>query len=141
MRLKRIQIMNYRSVNDTGWFDVEPDKTVLVGPNEAGKTAVLRALETVSMPPPQKPALDPLRDYPRARYAAEIGITVEPKDAPVATAEFALDDIDRAQIAEVAPHLGSAKSLTLTSYHNNVVRYSFDQPMWANLSDPDIAAR
>ncbi len=135
MKLKRVHITNYWSVNDTGWFEVEPDKTVLVGPNEAGKTAVLRALETVSMPPPQKPALDPLRDYPRARYATEIGITVESKDAPVAAAELELDDIDRAQIAEVAPHLGGAQALTLTSYHDNAVRYHFDQPMQAKLSE------
>lgn len=135
MRLKRVQITNYRSVNDTGWFEVEPDKTVLVGPNEAGKTAVLKALETVSMPPPQKPNVDPLRDYPRARYATEIGITVEPRDAPVASAEFELDDIDRAQIAEVAPHLGAAQTFMLTSYHNNEIRYLFDQPTRATLAE------
>src|SRR5215813_15583567 len=51
MKLKKARVQNYWSIHDTGWFDIEDDKTVIVGPNEAGKTAVLRALQTVNMPP------------------------------------------------------------------------------------------
>ena len=68
MRVKQVRVQNYRSVHDSRWFDVEPDKTVLVGPNEAGKTAVLRAMQKVAMPPGEEPGLEPLRDYPRRRY-------------------------------------------------------------------------
>ena len=50
MRLKRAQIQNYRSIRDTGWFDVDEAKTILVGPNEAGKTAILEALQRVNAP-------------------------------------------------------------------------------------------
>ena len=42
MRLTKARVQNYRSVRDTGWFDVEHTKTIMVGPNEAGKTAFLR---------------------------------------------------------------------------------------------------
>ena len=38
MKLTQARVQNYRSVRDTGWFDVEDAKTILVGPNEAGKT-------------------------------------------------------------------------------------------------------
>ena len=41
MRLARARVQNYRSIKDTGWFDVEPGKTILVGANEAGKTALM----------------------------------------------------------------------------------------------------
>ena len=41
MRLTHVRVQNYRCVRDTGWFKVERAKTILVGPNEAGKTAVL----------------------------------------------------------------------------------------------------
>jgi hypothetical protein len=30
MRLKKVRIQKYRSVRDTGWFDVESSKTILV---------------------------------------------------------------------------------------------------------------
>jgi len=33
MRLIRARVMKYRSIKDTGWFDVERTKTILVGPN------------------------------------------------------------------------------------------------------------
>ena len=55
MRLTHVRVQNYRSVRDTGWFDVEKAKTILVGPNEAGKTAVLEALQRINPPPPPPP--------------------------------------------------------------------------------------
>ncbi|MCY3950082.1 MAG: AAA family ATPase [Acidimicrobiaceae bacterium] len=48
MRLKKARIQNYRSIRDTGWFDVDEAKTILVGPNEAGKTAILEALQRIT---------------------------------------------------------------------------------------------
>ena len=41
MRLIKARVQGYRSVIDSGWFDVESGKTILVGPNEAGKTAIV----------------------------------------------------------------------------------------------------
>ena len=64
MRLVKAKVTNYRSIKDSGWIDFERDKTILVGPNEAGKTAILRALQQIN-PPPDVAKLDALRDYPR----------------------------------------------------------------------------
>ena len=51
MRLTHVRVQNYRSIRDTGWFGVEQAKTILVGgPNEAGKTAVLEALQQINCP-------------------------------------------------------------------------------------------
>ena len=66
MRLRKARVQNYRSIRDTGWFDVEKDKTILVGPNEAGKTVVLQALQQIN-PPDGIAKFDPLRDYPPSR--------------------------------------------------------------------------
>ena len=52
MKLTRVRVQNYRCVRDTEWFDIEQAKTILVGPNEAGKTAVLKALQRITPPPP-----------------------------------------------------------------------------------------
>ena len=50
MRLSSARVQKYRSVKDTGWFDVEEQKTILVGSNEAGKSAVLQALQQLKPP-------------------------------------------------------------------------------------------
>lgn len=67
MRLVEARVQNYRSIIDTGWFSVEENKLILVGPNEAGKTAILQALQQLS-PPEGVKELDELRDYPRSKY-------------------------------------------------------------------------
>ena len=52
MKLTRVRVQNYRSVRHTEWFDIEQAKRILVGPKEAGKTAVLEALQRITPPPP-----------------------------------------------------------------------------------------
>ena len=91
MRLTHVRVQNYRSVRDTAWFEVEQAKTILVGPNEAGKTAVLEALQRIN-PPDGVRGFDPLRDYPRKLYNADIQSgRLDPKSIPVASAQFELE--------------------------------------------------
>jgi hypothetical protein len=136
MKLKKARVQNYWSVHDSGWFDIEGDKTVIVGPNEAGKTAVLRALQTVNLPPGRALELDPLRDYPRSRYREIDEGLVELSDAIVATAVFALEDHDRVVLGEFAPHLETATELHLSRYYDGSRRYWFgDLEMWAHYED------
>ena len=93
MRLVKARIQNYRSIHDTGWFDVEVLKTILVGPNEAGKTAILRALQQIN-PPRDEARLDPLRDFPRSRYTDLASGKLLASEVVVAEAHFQLDDED-----------------------------------------------
>jgi predicted ATP-dependent endonuclease of OLD family len=67
MHLVRARVENYRSVRDTGFFEIEAGKTIMVGPNEAGKSAVLQALQQIN-PPEGIKRFEALRDYPRALY-------------------------------------------------------------------------
>lgn len=98
MRLIAARVQNYRSIRDTGWFDVEKDKTIFVGPNEAGKTAVLQALQQIR-PPDDIPGFDPLRDYPRSAYNADLQSgRLDPSKIVVATAKFGLEADDVAAI-------------------------------------------
>lgn len=100
MRLTQARVQNYRCIRDTGWFDIEQAKTILVGPNEAGKTAVLEALQQLNSPEGVK-AFDPLRDYPRKLYNADIQSQKRnPTMIPVASARFALDSEDLAELPE-----------------------------------------
>ncbi len=99
MRLKKARVTNYRSVVDSGWFDIESAKTIMVGPNEAGKTAVLQALQQIN-PPADVAKFDALRDYPRSKYNDITTGRVDPKDLTVVEVEFELDADDKAAIPE-----------------------------------------
>ena len=105
MRLKKARVRNYRSIRDSGWFDVESDKTILVGPNEAGKTVLLRALQQINRPD-GVPGFDPLRDYPRSQLTdLKIDETSmgnhTPSEVPVVEAHFGLGEIDRQAVMEI----------------------------------------
>jgi len=72
MKLSKARVCKYRSIRDTGEFEVENGKTILVGPNEAGKTVILQALQQLHAPEGIQ-GFDPLRDYPRSEYNKDIG--------------------------------------------------------------------
>lgn len=93
MKLKKAKVTNYRSVKDSGWIAFEEGKTILVGPNEAGKTAILRALQQIN-PPDDVPKLHALRDYPRGDYNDITTNKVKPSETAVVEAHFALDADD-----------------------------------------------
>lgn len=63
MRVESATVSNFRCVIDSGQFEVEPDKTILVGINEAGKTALLKALQH-ARPTDDTAAIDWLFDAP-----------------------------------------------------------------------------
>ncbi len=99
MRLARARVTNYRSIKDTGYFDVDPEKTILVGPNEAGKTAILQALQHLEPPDGISP-LDPLRDYPRSKYNEISTKKVDPSAVTIVEGHFKLDPHDQALVEE-----------------------------------------
>lgn len=63
MKLKTVHVTNFRSVLDSGFVEIG-ETTCLVGKNEAGKTAFLRALEGLK-PVDKSFKYDRTRDYPR----------------------------------------------------------------------------
>ena len=100
MRLIKARVQGYRSIVDTGYFDIEDRKTIMVGPNEAGKTAILQALQKLN-PPEEIELFDPLRDYPRAKYDADIkNGGIKPEDFTVVEGLFKLEEADKIDIAE-----------------------------------------
>ena len=123
MRLTHVRVQNYRCVRDTGWFDVEQAKTILVGPNEAGKTAVLEALQQINPPPDGARGFDPLRDYPRKLYNADIQSQKRnPSEIPVASAQFALEPDDLAGLPDGFPATG----YSCTRYLDNKLVHSLE---------------
>lgn len=64
MKLKKVQVTNFRSVEDSEEFDID-SVTCLVGKNEAGKSALLLALAALNPNSSTPVLMDKERDYPR----------------------------------------------------------------------------
>ncbi|MFC5196623.1 AAA family ATPase [Bizionia hallyeonensis] len=97
MKLIKARVQNYRSIKDTGEFDIEELKTIMVGPNEAGKTVLLKALQQLSRPTGVK-GFDIIRDYPRSLYNDITTKKVKAEDVEVVRGHFKLDEEDKAEI-------------------------------------------
>lgn len=97
MRLTKARVQNYRSVKDTGEFSIENFKTILVGPNEAGKTVVLKALQQLNLPEGVD-GFDEIRDYPRSLYNDITTGKVKASEIEVVRGWFTLDAEDKALV-------------------------------------------
>lgn len=97
MRIIKARIQNYRSIIDTGEFEIEDLKTIMVGPNEAGKTVILKALQQLNKPE-DVAEFEALRDYPRSNYNDITSGRLQTEDITVVTGWFRLDEDDKEKI-------------------------------------------
>lgn len=90
MRLTKAQITNFKCVDDSNEFSLD-DVTCLVGKNEAGKTAVLKALYRLNPTDNTDEQYDKQRDYPR-RYLLDYDEIHKGEEATVITTHWSLSD-------------------------------------------------
>jgi len=120
VRLDSFRVQNYKRIEDTGWVRAG-NLTVLVGKNEAGKSAILRGLSKIK--PSDGELYDGLREFPRRRFSDQFD-----ESAPVGSAHFLLDEADREALGDVSPLLRAAMAVTVTRTYAN--RYLVDfEPM------------
>ncbi len=113
MKLKTVQVTNFRSVEDSDAFEIG-DVTCLVGKNEAGKSAILLALAALNPHPETPAALDKERDYPR-RHLNLYSDRHLKNDAIAVTTQWTLDDDELSRIA-AAVGAGALKSPNVTVF-------------------------
>ncbi|MDE0317923.1 MAG: AAA family ATPase [Candidatus Poribacteria bacterium] len=92
MKLTKVRISNFQCIHDSTEFDIG-DITCLVGKNESGKTALLKALYRLNPINPADGAFEPMDDYPRENleeYEIEVA-TGKRKPAQVVQAAYTLD--------------------------------------------------
>ena len=117
MKLATVRITNFQSINDSTEFTIG-DVTCLVGKNEAGKTALLKALYRLNPLLPEDGTFDPTDDYPRSAvndYEADVDAGRR-NPAQVVVATYALEPSDIAAVTKAfGPHClrGDAPTLTL----------------------------
>jgi energy-coupling factor transporter ATP-binding protein EcfA2 len=98
MKLVKVQVTNFRSVEDSEEFDLR-QILCLVGKNEAGKTAILQALAGLNPHPSTPITFNVEQDYPR-RHLTEYARRHKDEQAVVITTEWTLTLEERAAIIE-----------------------------------------
>lgn len=99
MRLVKANVTNFRSVEDSGEFDIG-QVVCLVGKNEAGKSALLQALAALNPHPSTPQNFDKERDYPR-RHLASYAERHPKEEATAIQTEWDLDDEELAELEEL----------------------------------------
>jgi len=117
MMLTAFKVTNYRCVLDSNWIELK-DLAVLVGKNEAGKTAILRALHKFNPSKPDPYNMD--REWPRGHRQSR-----DPK-APVVTAKFAFSAEEKEQLRTVKFTYDYPESITITKNYAGENTYFFE---------------
>jgi hypothetical protein len=99
MRLVRAKVENFRSVENSGEFNLDAQSTCLVGKNEAGKTALLTALYRLNPIFEAESKFDRQKDYPR-RYLGDYAERHNGTDPNVVTTWWELEPTDRERLTE-----------------------------------------
>ncbi len=129
---KRFRVLNYRNIDDSGWIPLER-VTAFVGRNEAGKTALLKALHKFN--PATEEPYNPQREFPRDRFTAEFRGGGE---WPVCRVEFDLSADFRKELNERLGGAGIPQKAVLTRYYDGSLEYEYDKELPEDSVDPGV---
>ncbi|MBS3947904.1 MAG: ATP-binding protein [Dethiobacter sp.] len=118
MKLKAFRVLFYRSILDSGWIDVD-DITVIVGKNESGKTALLKALHKFNPFNPEPYNID--REWPRGHRRERS------PDAVVVEARFEFTDAEKAQVHDLCPANVTPSGVQISKTYNGDFKITFLQ--------------
>lgn len=127
---KRFRVLNYRNIDDSDWIPLERI-TAFVGRNEAGKTALLKALHKFN--PATEEPYNPQREFPRDRFTAEFR---DGSDWPVCSVEFELSADFRRELGERLNGAGIPQKAVLTRYYDGSLAYRYDTEVSDDPLDP-----
>lgn len=138
MKLTKVRVTNFRSILDSNEFKIG-DVTCLVGKNESGKTALLKALYRLNPVNKEDDRFNITDDYPRGNlydYEEKIDSGDE-EPAEVVHATYTLETEDLNAVKEVfGPGCLKDKEPTLTlkkGYSNELEFYDFSVDIEATL--------
>ena len=99
MKATEFRVENFRNIEDSNWIPLDDNGTAFVGRNEAGKTALLKALHLFN--PATSERFNPKQDYPRDRYARDWPSPDAEKSWPVCHVRFTIGDDLRSRISSL----------------------------------------
>lgn len=117
MKLVKAKVTNYKSIDDSGWVDIDAI-TCMVGKNESGKTAFLHALNKLNPVEGHDGDFDPTTEFPRKRlnrYKREH----DRAPATVVTCVFELDEDDMAELPITLDAAMTSQQITVSKTYAN----------------------
>lgn len=110
MKLLQFRVRDFRSIKDSDWIDVHPEAaTALVGRNESGKSALLRALQSLKPPGGSVKKWGLARDFPRDRKRSEFEDSITMLET-----KWALSPEEQRALVEMRPALGPIQQITVS---------------------------
>lgn len=134
MKLISFQILNYRSINDSGNIAVGKI-TSLVGRNEAGKSNLLLALQTLN-PVGGPKDLSPIKNFPRQKRLSECT-----DDTPVVSTTWELDAKEQAELTAIFPRAAGVTLVEIGRNYKAVRTVGFQYLKPIAFSASEVAAR
>lgn len=116
MQLKAFRVLFYRTILDSGWVDVD-DITVVVGKNESGKTALLKALHKFNPFKPEPYNID--REWPRGHREKRS------LDQVVVETEFEFTDAEKTQVREWCPAGIAPRGVRISKTYKGDFKFAF----------------
>jgi len=124
MKLKSVQIQNFKCIMDSNPFKVDEKVTCLVGKNESGKTAILQALTKINAAEEAHAQFDPLQEYPRKEWSDYERRHDENPD-PGVTTTWELDLLDMTALGLGMTPGSEAPTVTVAKWYDNDLRWTF----------------
>ncbi len=119
MKLRSVQIRNFRCIEDTGDFHID-EVTCLVGKNESGKSAILSALEKLNSAAGSGRGDFTKLDYPRRKWRPDEPLPTEP---PAITTVWELTPTELQDFeAMFCAGALTTKEVTISKGYDNVLK-------------------
>ena len=128
--LKQFRVRNFRNIDDSGWIPLE-HVTAMVGRNESGKSALLKALHKFNPGTPEP--YNPQREFPRDRFMREFR---NGADWPVCSLEFELSAEFRAELRKELGNVDLPNKVTCTRSYDGSMAMSYD----TSVTDKPVSA-
>lgn len=120
LKAVRYRVQNFRNIDDSDWVPIER-VTALVGRNESGKTALLKALHKFNPATPEP--YNPQREFPRDRYTREFKNAA---DWPVCSVAFEITGPVRAEIESLVGNTKAPNEAICTRYYDGTLEVAFE---------------
>jgi hypothetical protein len=121
MRIKGFRVRKYRNIEDSGEVTLLDKLTCIVGKNQSGKTALLRAL--YKFKPYQAEPYDIRREWPRGQRTKQITNQI------VCEVSFELEAEEKQKIAELTTKAVSTDKVIITKNYEGAFEIRFpEQP-------------
>ena len=132
---KQFRVLNYRNIDDSGWIPLER-VTAFVGRNEAGKSALLKALHKFN--PAIEEPYNAQREFPRDRFTADYQ---DGGGWPVCKIDFEVSDEFSNELRERLDVEEIPKKAILTRYYDDSLDFEYDPSVPDDPVDPAELAK